>query len=226
VEISEAPIGGTTDLSRIRRLPELAAYDRETIFRIIDATTLCHVGTIVEGRPLVLPSLHVRDGDTLLLHGSRSSRLLRSIVDLDSVCVTITLVDGIIVARSAFNSSIAYRSVAVFGPATLVTEPQEKAEALERLIDGIIPGRSGEVRASTESELNRTSIVRIAIDEASAKVSVGPPQDDEGDVAGSAWAGVIPQRTVLDGPIPAPDGAVGRGLIGLPDSVRRLIEGS
>ena len=178
------PFGGATDLSRIRRLPELGAYDRETIYRIVDATTVCHVGTIVDGHPLTLPSLHVRDGDSLLLHGSRSSRLLRSMVDLESVCVTITLVDGIIVARSAFNSSIAYRSATIFGSASLVADAGEKVEALDRLIDGILPGRSREVRASTESELNRTSIVRVAISEASAKVSSGPPDDEEDD-AGS-----------------------------------------
>lgn len=212
-------IGGTSDLSRLRRLPELGSYDRAVIYPLLDATSVCHVGTIVEGTPLVLPSLHVRDGDSLLIHGSRSSRLLRSMTDLDRVCVSVTLVDGLIVARSSFNSSVAYRSVTVFGPAAKVEGAEERRRALDLLIDGILPGRSGEVRASTPPELRRTTVLRVGIEEASAKVSEGPPEDDPEDVDGGAWAGVLPQRVVLDSPVPASDGAVGRGEIDLPPSV-------
>ncbi len=212
-------IGGTSDLSRLRRLPELGSYDRAVIYPLLDATSVCHVGTIVDGTPLVLPSLHVRDGDSLLIHGSRSSRLLRSMIELDRVCVTVTQVDGLIVARSSFNSSVAYRSVTVFGPATLVEGDEERRRVLDLLIDGILPGRSSEVRASTPSELRRTMVLRVAIEEASAKISEGPPEDDPDDVAGTAWAGVLPQQVVLARPVPAEDGSVGRGEVALPRSV-------
>lgn len=212
-------IGGTSDLSRLRRLPELGSYDRAVIYPLLDATSVCHVGTIVDRTPLVLPSLHVRDGDSLLIHGSRSSRLLRSMIELDRVCVTVTQVDGLIVARSSFNSSVAYRSVTVFGPATLVEGDEERRRVLDLLIDGILPGRSSEVRASTPSELRRTMVLRVAIEEASAKISEGPPEDDPDDVAGTAWAGVLPQQVVLARPVPAEDGSVGRGEVALPRSV-------
>lgn len=212
-------LGGMSARSRLRRLPELGSYDREVVYSLLDATSVCHVGTIVDGLPMVLPSLHVRDGDTLLLHGSRSSRLLRSMLSLEGVCVSVTHVDGLIVARSSFNSSVAYRSVAVFGPASLVEGTAARQDALDKLIDGILPGRSGEVRASTASELRRTTVLRVSIEEASAKISEGPPEDDDDDVAGDAWAGVLPQRIVLEEPLPAPDGRVGRGEIPLPASV-------
>lgn len=214
-------LGGESDRSRVRRLPELASYDEQIIYDIFDATSVCHVGTIIDGAPLVLPSLHVRHGDTLLLHGSRSSRLLRSLVELPAVSVVATLVDGLIVARSTFNSSIAYRSAVVFGPARLIAG-EERATALELLIEGILPGRSAEVRPSNESELRRTAVVEITIEEASAKVSTGPPQDDPNDLIGGSWAGVVPLEVRWGTPQNAPDGAVGRGEISCPESVRRL----
>ncbi|MEI8264019.1 MAG: pyridoxamine 5'-phosphate oxidase family protein, partial [Actinomycetes bacterium] len=174
-------IGGASPRSRLRRLPELGSYDADEIYPILDATTLCHLATIVDGQPMVLPSLHVRAGRTLLVHGSRSSRILRSMTEAPSVCVSVTIVDGLIVARSTFNSSMAYRSVSVFGPARLL-DGEEKEAALEKLINGIIPGRSSEVRPSSESEISRTSVLEVTIEEASAKISVGPPDDDDEDV--------------------------------------------
>ena len=218
-------IGGGTPRTRLRRLPELAHYERQAVYEVLDATAVCQVATIVDASPLVLPTLFVRDGDRLLLHGSRSSRLLRAMLAAPSVCVSVTIVDGIIVARSSFNSSMAYRSATVFGPAALLETDQERNSALELLIDRLLPGRSKEVRPSSASELSRTSVVTVAIEEASAKVSTGPPEDDEADIAGEAWAGVVPLRSVVETPIPAPDGAVGRGEVELPDSVRRLVEG-
>ena len=215
----------TDDLIRVRRLPELAAYDRTSIDAILDSTTLCHVGVVVEGRPLVLPTLFVRHGDGLLLHGSISSLLLRAAPAAPLVCVTVTQVDGLIVARSAFNSSIAYRSVVVYGTARRVEDPEEVRAALTLLIDGILPGRSAEVRTSSESELRRTAVVEVAIDAASAKISEGPPSDDPDDVAGPAWAGTVPFRTVVGPPVPAPDGAVGAGTVPVPESIRRLVGG-
>ena len=218
-------LGGTTNRTRLRRLPEKAAYDAATIHAIVDATSVCHVATVVDGHPLVLPSLHVRHDDTLLLHGSRSSRLLRAMVAAESVCVAVTLVDGLIVARSTFESSVAYRSAVLFGPAELVDDATEQSVAIDRLIDGLLPGRSGEVRASTPDELRRTSVVRVRIVEASAKFSEGPPEDSPEDLAGSAWAGVVPLETRWGTPQPAPDGAVGRGEIPIPASVEALERG-
>ena len=218
-----AEIGGTSPRSRLRRLPELGSYDTEEIYPILDATTLCHLATIVDGLPMVLPSLYVRVGRTLLVHGSRSSRLLRSMTESPSICVSVTIVDGLIVARSTFNSSMAYRSVSVFGPARLL-EGEEKEAALEKLINGFIPGRSSEVRPSSESEISRTSVLEVMIEEASAKISVGPPDDDEEDVEGPAWAGVIPFRVITEEPIPAPDGAVGAGTVPVPASVQQYRE--
>ena len=215
-------LGGSTPLTRLRRLPEKAAYDAATIHAILDATSVCHVATVVDGQPIVLPSLHVRDGGTLLLHGSRSSRLLRAMVAAESICVTVTLVDGLIVARSTFESSVAFRSAVVFGPAELIEDPDERSMGLDRLIEGLIPGRSAEVRASKPDELRRTSVVRVRIVEASAKISAGPPEDGPEDVLGDAWAGVVPLETRWGTPQPAGDGAVGRGEIPIPASVRNL----
>jgi len=213
-----------SDRVRLRRLPELASYDKETIYGILDATSICHVGIVVDGHPLVLPSLHVRIGDTLVLHGSQSSHLLRSMVEGPGVCVTVTLVDGLIVARSTFNSSVAYRSVVVFGSARMVSDEEERRSVLDALVEGLLPGRSSEVRASSESELRRTGIVVVDIEDASAKISAGPPEDDEEDVAGHAWAGVIPLVQKAGAPIPAPDGIVGDGLVEIPPSVRRYVD--
>jgi len=208
--------------SRVRRLPELASYERQVIEDILDATSVCHVGVVRGGRPLVLPTLYVRRDDTLLLHGSVSSLLLRTAGASEEVCVSVTLVDGIIVARSTFNSSMAYRSVVVFGACRVLEDPDEARRALDDLVDGILPGRAAEVRASTESELRRTTVVEVLIDTASAKISEGPPEDEDDDVAGPAWAGTVPIVSSYGRPVPAPDGAVGRGAIEVPASINRL----
>ena len=217
-------IGGNSERSQVRRLPELAHYECHAVYGVLDATTICHVGVVVDGQPLVLPSLRVRRGDTLLLHGSKSSLLLRSARDSPSICVSVTLVDGLIVARSAFNSSIAYRSAVVFGPARLLEDLEERREVLDTFVDGLLPGRTAEIRPSSEAELRLTSVVEVTIVEASVKISEGPPSDDPDDIAGDAWAGVVPWRTVVDPPIPAPDGAVGEGRVRVPESIARLSE--
>ncbi len=208
--------------TRVRRLPELASYERQVIDDILDATPLCHVGVLRDGAPLVLPTLFVRRHDTLLLHGSVSSLLLRSAGQSAELCVSVTLLDGIIVARSTFNSSMAYRSVVLFGPGRVLEDPEEAAVALDDLVEGILPGRAAEVRRSSESELRRTKVVEVTIERASAKISEGPPEDEPDDVTGTAWAGTVPLVSSFVAPIPAPDGAVGRGEIPVPQSVARL----
>jgi len=209
--------------TRVRRLPELASYERQVIDEILDATSLCHVGVLRDGAPLVLPTLFVRRQGTLLLHGSVSSLLLRSAGQSDELCVSVTLLDGIIVARSTFNSSMAYRSAVVFGPGRVLEDPEEAAAALDDLVEGILPGRAREVRRSSESELRRTKVVEVTIERASAKISEGPPEDDPDDVAGASWAGTVPLLSTYGEPIPAPDGAVGRGEVPVPASVAHLV---
>ena len=218
-------LGGSTPRTRVRRLPELARYDRDTVHGILDATSVCHLGVVVDGEALVLPTLHRRDGDDLLIHGSRSNRAMAAALAAPRVCVTVTIIDGLRVARSAFNSSVAYRSAVVFGPATLVEDGAEHAIALDLLTDGVIPGRVGELRRPTASELSRTKVLRVHIEEASAKVSSGPPGDDDEDLEAGAWAGVLPIERRWGAPLPAPDGAVGRGEVPLDPSIQHLLEG-
>lgn len=217
-------LGGSSPRTRVRRLPDLARYDREAIHAILDATSICHLGVVLGGEPLVLPNLHRRDGDSLLLHGSASNRAMGAALEAARVCVTVTIVDGIVAARSAFNSSIAYRSAVVFGPATLVEDPEEHAHALDLLTNGVIPGRTAELRRPSESELRRTKVLRVAIEEASAKVNAGPPGDDDEDLEGAAWGGVIPLERRWGAPVPAPDGAVGRGEVAPDASIRQMLE--
>jgi uncharacterized protein len=219
-------IGGTTPKTRLRRLPELGSYERSVVYEILDSTSVCHVAFVVDGQAMVLPTLYRRRGDTLLLHGSRSSRMLRAMVDADQVCVSVTTIEGLIVARSTFNSSVAYSSVSVFGPARLLDDLEAARDALDFLIEGILPGRTEEVRPSSDSELRRTSVVAVEIVEASAKISQGPPSDDDDDIETDVWAGVVGRSESWGPIIPAPDGPVGRGEVDVPSSVRRLVEGS
>lgn len=216
-------VGGSSPRSRLRRLPELGRYERAQVYEVIDATSVCHLGLDLDGAPLVLPMLHRRDGDHLLLHGSRSNRILNAAAQAPAVCVAVTLIDGLIVARSAFNSSVAYRSAVVFGPAQLLTGAEEREHALDLLTDGALPGRVAEVRRPSPDELRRTAVLRVAIEEASAKVSEGPPAGEaEEDLEGPAWAGVVPLRSSWGEPEPARDGRVGRGEVALPPSIQGL----
>jgi nitroimidazol reductase NimA-like FMN-containing flavoprotein (pyridoxamine 5'-phosphate oxidase superfamily) len=177
-------------------------YDRELIDAILDEAILCHLGIVQEdGTPLVLPTLFARDGDVVYVHGSPASRLLRAGKKGVDVCLTVMLLDGFVMAKSAFHHSVNYRSVVVFGEAEEVTDDAEKARALELLVDHVHPGRSAECRAPTEKERNATLVLRLGLDEASAKVREGGPIDDEEDLELPYWTGVIPVRSVRDEPV-------------------------
>lgn len=208
--------------TRVRRLPEKARYDEATIFSILDATPVCHVATTVEGHAVALPTLHVREGNTLYLHGSQSNAVLRAVRDEQRACVTVTIYDGLRVARSGFESSAAYRSVVIFGAAREVPET-EATPILDRFVDAILPGRASEVRAMTDREARLTLVLAITIDEASAKVSAGPTDDDEADQELDVWSGVVPARVVYATPIPSTDGRMAREELAVPPSVQRLV---
>ncbi|HYO63533.1 MAG TPA: pyridoxamine 5'-phosphate oxidase family protein [Pyrinomonadaceae bacterium] len=183
-----------TGRSKVRRLSKRASYERETVYRILDEGFVCHVGFVADGQPFVIPTGYARAGDTLYVHGAQASRMLRELSRGVEVCVTVTLVDGLVLARSAFHHSINYRSVVVFGRAELVADEREKWDALHALTDHIVPGRWADVREPNEAEMRATSVLRLRLDEASAKIRTGPPVDDEEDYALGVWAGVVPLR--------------------------------
>jgi uncharacterized protein len=185
-----------TEKTKVRRLPSRGAYDTETIYAILDEALICHVGFSIDGQPFVIPTIHWRDGDTLYFHGSAASRMLRTLRGGVDACVTVTLLDGLVMARSAFHHSMNYRSVVVFGKAREVAEREEKLRALERLVEHIAPGRSAEVRGPSESELRQTLVLALPLHEASAKIRTGPPVDDVDDYKLPVWAGVVPMRMV------------------------------
>ena len=191
-----------TERTRVRRLPERATYDRAAVHAILDEGFLCHVGFVVDGQPYVIPTGYARVGDTLFLHGSTGSRLgLQPGMD---VCVTVTLVDGLVLARSAFHHSMNYRSVMAIGRTRPVTDPGEKEVALRALVEHIVPGRSDEVRGGDLRELAATAVLALPLAEVSAKVRTGPPQDDEPDYALPIWAGVLPLALTPGEPAPDP----------------------
>ena len=204
-----------TDRSRVRRLPERGRYDTETIHQVLDEAMICHLSFITDDGPVVIPTIHARLGDTLYLHGSHASRMMRTIVDAD-VCVAATIVDGIVAARALFHHSLNYRSVVVFGTTRLVDDADERAAAFKAITEHILPGRWEEGRQPNVKEDKGTKLLAIEINEASAKVRTGPPGDDEEDMSSGIWAGVIPVATVAGQPIPAPDLEPG---IELPPSV-------
>ena len=190
-----------TERTRLRRLPKRGAFDRETIYAILDESFICHVGFAVDGQPYVIPTGFGRVDDVLYIHGSSASRMLRTLSQGVDVCFTTTLVDGLVLARSAFHHSINYRSVVVLGKATLVEGLDEKNKALEAITDHIVPGRWADVRWPTELELKATSVLKLPIEEASAKVRTGPPIDDEEDYEMDVWAGVLPLKIATGEPI-------------------------
>jgi uncharacterized protein len=183
-----------TDRNKVRRLPERGVYDAATIYAIVDEALICHVGIVHDGHPAVIPTIHAREGGTIYLHGSKASRLLDYAGHGESLCITVTLLDGIVAARSAFHSSMNYRSAVLFGSGHLVEDPAAKLHALEVLTEHVLPGRWAEVRPTTAKEVNATSVVAVAIESASAKTRSGPPNDDEEDYALPIWAGVLPIR--------------------------------
>jgi nitroimidazol reductase NimA-like FMN-containing flavoprotein (pyridoxamine 5'-phosphate oxidase superfamily) len=191
-----------TGRTEVKRLAKRGVYDKAQIYAILDEGYLCHVGFVVEGQPYVIPTGYARSGDRIYIHGSAASRMLRTLDQGADVCVTVTLVDGFVLARSAFHHSMNYRSVVVLGKARPVTHPNEKRNALRSFTNHIVPGRWEEVRQPTEQELKATSVLALALDEVSAKVRTGPPIDDEEDYAFPVWAGVVPIRTQVDQPLP------------------------
>jgi hypothetical protein len=195
--------------TRVRRLPERGHYDRATIDVVLDAQPVAHVGYVVDGRPIVTPTLQWREGDRVYWHGSAASRMLRA-VDGAEVCLTVTLIDGFVLARSAFHHSVNYRSVMLFGQAERVVDPADKEAHLKAFLDGLFPGRWQTLRPITEQELKATAVVTMLIDEASAKVRTGPPKDDDADYDLPIWAGVLPVRIAV-GAVEA-DPRVGPGL--------------
>ena len=193
-----------TPRTTLKRLPKRGTYDRETVHAILDEAIVCHVGFVAEGQPFVIPTAFGREGDTLYLHGSAASRMLKTLAEGVDVCVTVTLLDGLVLARSAFHHSMNYRSVVVLGRALEVTEAEEKRRALEVIVDHVVPGRSGETRGPNDKELLATRVLSLALVEVSAKVRTGPPIDDEEDYTLPVWAGVIPVRLAIDAPVRDP----------------------
>jgi nitroimidazol reductase NimA-like FMN-containing flavoprotein (pyridoxamine 5'-phosphate oxidase superfamily) len=190
-----------TERTKLKRLPKRGNFDRETIYGILDEGFICHVGFAPEGQPFVIPTGYARVDDKLYIHGSQASRMLRTLSRGVDVCVTVTIVDGLVLARSAFHHSMNYRSVVVFGRATLVEDREEKMAALRALSEHIIRGRWAEVREPTEEEMKMTTVLSLPLVEASAKIRTGPPLDDEEDYALPVWAGVIPLRLEAGEPV-------------------------
>lgn len=208
--------------TRVRRLPEKARYDEATVLSVFDEAPFCHVVTIVEGRAVALPTLCAREGRTLYLHGSPSNAVLRALLVAGEGCVTATLYGGLRLARSGFESSIAYRSSVALGPVREVPLG-DRARVLDLVVDRVIPGRAGEVRPSSERERRLTLVVALDVEEASMKHSAGPTDDDESDQALDVWSGTVPARLVYDEPVPDTNGAMASGDVTLPESVRRLL---
>ena len=177
--------------NRVKRISNNSDYSKETVHAIIDEALFCHLGIIHDGKPVVIPTIHARMGDQIVFHGSNASRLLK-ISNNNEICVTITLLDGLVMARSLFNSSMNYRSAVIFGKGEIIKDHDERMAAFKSITDHIAPGRWDDARQPNNSELKQTSVVRMPIDEASAKISVGPPDDEDEDYDLDYWAGVIP----------------------------------
>ena len=190
-----------TPRTRVVREADRAAYDRETVYRILDEGFLCHAGFVVDGQPFVIPTSYGRKDASLYIHGSAASRMLRQMKEGVPVCIEVTLLDGLVLARSIFNHSMNYRSVVILGKATLVDDPEEKLAALRILSEHILPGRWDDSRQPNERELKATSVLRVPIEEFSAKVRQGPAIDDEEDYSFPTWAGVVPLEMVAGTPI-------------------------
>jgi nitroimidazol reductase NimA-like FMN-containing flavoprotein (pyridoxamine 5'-phosphate oxidase superfamily) len=193
-----------TERTKVRRLPDRGKYDAESLYGILDEAFICHVGFVVDGQPYVIPTGFARVNDTLYIHGSAASRMLRTLADGVQVCVTVTLVDGIVMARSGFHSSMNYRSVVILGRATQVEGRDEKLAALAAFSEQVMPGRWNDLRETTDAELKGTLVLTLPLKEVSAKVRTGPPKDDEADYALPLWAGVVPLKVTAGNPIDDP----------------------
>jgi len=193
-----------TPRTTLKRLPKRGSHEREVIDRILDEGFICHVGFVVDGQPFVIPTGYARVDDRLIIHGSQASRMLRALGQGIDVCVTVTLIDGLVLARSAFHHSMNYRSVMVFGRARVIDDRAEKLQALFALSEHMITGRWKDVREPSEEELQQTTVLSLPIEEGSAKIRTGPPLDDEEDYARPVWTGVIPLKVVAETPIADP----------------------
>ncbi len=208
-----------TDRTTLKRLPKRGVYERELVYAILDEAFICHVGFNVEEQPFVIPTGFGRVGDEVFIHGSQISRMLRTLAGGVDVCMTVTVLDGLVLARSAFHHSMNYRSVVIFGRASAVDDREIKLAALRAFSEHVIPGRWDEVREPTEQELKATAVLSLTLEEASAKVRSGPPVDDEDDYALPVWAGVLPLRMVAGEPVPDPRLPEG---IALPPSIPKF----
>ena len=211
----DLPNPGQTDRTAINRLKKRSVEDRDEMYEILDSTILCHVGYVENGQPFVLPYAFTRDEDRVLIHGSSGARFMRELAKGIPTCVTVTKLDGMVVARTTFDSSMNYRSVVILGAAKEITGP-EKNELLEKVSNGLLPGRVSEVRTSTAKELAATTLLSLSLDEASVKVRTGMPEDGEGSGTG-VWSGVIPVHLVADEPIPGDEESAS---LEVPPSVR------
>jgi uncharacterized protein len=193
-----------TQRTTLKRLPKRGVYDRELVYQILDEGFICHVSFCVDGQPFVIPTGYARVGDQLYVHGSQMSRMLRTLAQGVDVCVAVTLVDGLVLARSAFHHSVNYRSVVIFGRAAIVEDKDAKLAALFAFSEHVVPGRWDDVREPTEQELKATTVLSLPLVEVSAKVRTGPPIDDDEDYALNVWAGVLPLRLVAGEPVNDP----------------------
>jgi uncharacterized protein len=191
-----------TERTQVKRLPKRGHYDRETVYKILDTGFVCHAGFNVDGQPFVIPTNYGRSGDTVYLHGSAASRMLKTLSTGLPVCVTVTHVDGLVLARSAFHHSVNYRSVVILGTARLVEDAAEKMQALRIFTEHVVKGRWDDVRRPTEQELKATTVLALPLEEVSAKVRTGGPVDEEADYTLPVWAGVLPLETVVREPVP------------------------
>jgi nitroimidazol reductase NimA-like FMN-containing flavoprotein (pyridoxamine 5'-phosphate oxidase superfamily) len=194
-----------TERTRVRRRRDRGRYEAELIHGILDQALVCHLGFVAGGEPYVIPTIHARDGEVIYLHGSPANRMLGELADGARCCLTATLVDELVLARSARKHSLNYRSAMVFGTARVITDEDEKRAALRAVVEHVAPGRSEDVRKPDENELKGTSVLGLPIEEASAKVREGPPADDPGDLESRHWAGLLPLRVTPLAPVPAPD---------------------
>jgi uncharacterized protein len=201
IESNDSESLSATPRTQIKRLPQRGNYDRPTIYRILDEGLICHVGFVANDQPFVIPTAYGRVDDRLYIHGSPASRMLRTLKQGIEVCVTVTLLDGLVLARSAFHHSMNYRSVVIFGQATVVDDPEEKLAALKAFTEHIVPDRWDAVRPPTPQEIAGTLVLALPIEEASTKVRSGPPSDDEADYALPIWAGEIPLQLTSGAPV-------------------------
>ena len=206
-----------TNRTKVNRTPKRAVYEKETIYKILDETFVCQIAFKIDGQVFIIPTAFGRKDDSIFIHGSNKSRMLNSIKSGEDICIGVTLIDGIVAARSIFHHSINYRSVIIFGKGKEIDEPEDKLKALKIITEHIIPGRWNDARKPNEKELEITSVFEFKIDEASAKIRTGPPVDEKEDYNLNVWAGIIPLKTIAESPIR--DQEVRNGIL-LPDYIK------